>query len=133
MNAVFRNHSSTNVTAAPIVDAVGIMVYTGINSLTYLKNYVNGSSQWEGFPIHVNVPSTSVVCGMSGGASEHTLNQFVVQANKQNIKGVMVWYASVLDESTNNTAIQYAGGAPDSSNKKTTSMWAKALSALLGE
>ena len=36
-----------------IADAVGIMVYTGTESLRYVKNFVEGAEQWEGFPIKV--------------------------------------------------------------------------------
>ena len=121
-----------NVTASdrPALDAVGIMVYSGTNSLQYLKNYVNGSQQWEGFPIHVDVPASKVVCGMGGNAAPADLNKFVANALSGHSKGVMVWYGSVLDDSTNQTAIQYAGGGPDASNKKTRSMWEAALKKL---
>ena len=36
-----------------IADGVGIMVYTGTESLRYVKNFVEGAEQWEGFPIKV--------------------------------------------------------------------------------
>ena len=36
-----------------IADAVGIMVYTGTESLRYVKNFVEGAEQWERFPIKV--------------------------------------------------------------------------------
>merc|ERR1711939_1018939 len=52
--------------ATSVVDAIGIMVYQGTGSLQYVDNYVHGSTQWEGFPIHVDVPSKSVMLGAGG-------------------------------------------------------------------
>merc|ERR1712193_380335 len=46
------------------------MVYEGTQALNYVKNYANGSGQWQGFPIKVN-------------------------AVEDDILGIMVWYASV--------------------------------------
>ena len=31
----------------------GLMVYEGTQALDYVKNYAQGTSQWEGFPIKV--------------------------------------------------------------------------------
>jgi hypothetical protein len=116
-----------NISTRPIINAIGIMVYSETNSLQYLKNYVNGSSQWDGFPIHVNVPQTKVICGIGGAATRKELNIFVNEIKNNNIRGVMVWYASVIDSKTNKSAIQYSGGGPDASNKKTIKMWEVAL------
>eukprot|EP00948_MAST-09A_sp_MAST-9A-sp1_P002488 g2488.t1 len=113
-----------------LVDAIGIMVYSGSTSLQYVKNYANGTSQWQGFPIHVDVPSTAVVAGMGGNADQSTLNVLVDAVINQNLRGLMVWYASVKDSATNKPAIQYAGGGPDASNKATTAMWKIALDKL---
>merc|ERR1712106_740596 len=47
--------SSSNV-----VDSVGLMVYEGTQALNYVKNYANGSGQWQGFPVtarHQPTPS----------------------------------------------------------------------------
>ena len=38
-----------------IADGVGIMVYEGTESLRYVKNFVEGAEQYEGFPIKVKV------------------------------------------------------------------------------
>ena len=46
-----------------VADSVGIMVYEGTQSLNYVKNFVNGADQWEGFPIKVNVNSKAVMLG----------------------------------------------------------------------
>ena len=31
-----------------LADSVGLMVYEGAQSLSYVKNFVNGADQWEG-------------------------------------------------------------------------------------
>ena len=46
-----------------VADSVGIMVYEETQSLNYVKNFVNGAGQWEGFPIKVNVNSKAVMLG----------------------------------------------------------------------
>ena len=46
-----------------VADSVGIMVYEETQSLNYVKNFVNGADQWEGFPIKVNVNSKAVMLG----------------------------------------------------------------------
>ena len=38
-----------------LADSIGLMVYEGTQSLDYVKNFAQGSSQWEGFPITVSV------------------------------------------------------------------------------
>ena len=40
-------------TSNDLADSVGLMVYEGTQALQYVKNYAEGSSQWEGFPIKV--------------------------------------------------------------------------------
>jgi hypothetical protein len=121
-----------NDTDKPRVDAVGIMVYSGTGSLGYKKNYAHGSSQWSGFPIHVDVPATSIVMGAGGDAVAGDLDKFVAATKGDDgIRGIMVWYASVLDKATGKAAIQYAHGSPDASNKATTGIWAPALKQML--
>ena len=46
-----------------VADSVGIMVYEETQSLNYVKNFVNGADQWEGFPIKVNVNPKAVMLG----------------------------------------------------------------------
>jgi len=77
------------------VDSVGIMVYEGTESLRYVKNFVNGADQWEGFPINVNVNSKAVMVGCKGSASAATIQKLAEESVKQDLLGIMVWYASV--------------------------------------
>ena len=41
-------------TSKNMVDSVGVMWYVGIESLNYVKNYAEATSQWQGFPIKVS-------------------------------------------------------------------------------
>ena len=76
-------------------DSVGIMVYEGTQSLNYVKIFVNGADQWEGFPIKVNVNSKAVMLGCKGSSSSATILKLAEESVKQDLLGVMVWYASV--------------------------------------
>ena len=76
-------------------DSVGIMVYEGTQSLNYVKNFVKGAEQWEGFPIKVNVNSKAVLLGCKGSSSSSTILKLAEESVKQDLLGVMVWYASV--------------------------------------
>eukprot|EP01087_Luapelamoeba_hula_P011963 TRINITY_DN3326_c0_g1_i2.p1 TRINITY_DN3326_c0_g1~~TRINITY_DN3326_c0_g1_i2.p1 ORF type:complete len:330 (-),score=42.53 TRINITY_DN3326_c0_g1_i2:125-1114(-) len=96
-------------------NAVGIMVYTGSQSLQYVKNYADGSGQWQGFPIKVNVPTPSVLVGACGCGSSSDVMTLAHACVSQNLGGIMVWYASALDSATGRPAIQYGGGTDDAS------------------
>merc|ERR1712029_179630 len=76
-------------------DSIGLMVYEGTQSLNYVKNYVNGADQWSGFPIKVNVNSKAVMLGCKGSSSSATILKLAEESVKQDLLGVMVWYASV--------------------------------------
>ncbi len=39
-----------------VADSVGLMVYEGTQALNYVKNFVNGLGQWQGFPIRYYKP-----------------------------------------------------------------------------
>ena len=49
INESWNVDSSSN----DVADSVGLMVYEGTQALQFVKNYVNGADQWEGFPIKV--------------------------------------------------------------------------------
>lgn len=117
------------------VDAVGIMVYEGTGSLQYVQNYVNGSKQWSGFPIHVDVPSKKVMLGAGGQSAAGTIETLAKAAHDQDLGGIMVWYASVIDSATGKPGNQYSGGAMDASiqSAATQAEWKKALAIMRGE
>jgi len=85
-----------------VADSVGIMVYEETQSLNYVKNFVNGAGQWEGFPIKVNVNSKAVMLGSKGSTGSGSIMKLAEEAVKQDLLGIMVWYASVVN------GLQYA-------------------------
>lgn len=78
-----------------LADTVGLMVYEGTQALQYVKNYAEGSSQWEGFPIHVDVPRSNIFAGCKGSSSSGTITTLAREAVNQDLLGVMVWFCSV--------------------------------------
>lgn len=117
------------------VDAIGIMVYEGTGSLQYVKDYTNGSSQWSGFPIKVDVPPQKVLLGAGGQSSAATITQLAQAAHDQGLAGIMVWYASVIDSATGKPGNQYSGGAMDASiqSAATQATWKKAMDIMRGQ
>ena len=71
------------------------MVYEGTESLRYVDNFVHGSDQWEGFPIRVDVNPKAVMLGCKGSSSSGTIMKLAEESVRQDLLGVMVWYASV--------------------------------------
>jgi hypothetical protein len=116
------------------VDSIGIMVYEGTGSLQYVKGYVNGTKQWSGFPIHVDVPPQKVMLGAGGQSSAGTIEALAKAAHDQDLGGIMVWYASVIDSATGKPGNQYSGGAMDASiqSAATKAEWKKALDIMYG-
>eukprot|EP00756_Hemistasia_phaeocysticola_P065633 Hpha_TRINITY_DN8687_c0_g1::TRINITY_DN8687_c0_g1_i1::g.168872::m.168872/K01183/E3.2.1.14; chitinase len=111
------------------IDSVGIMVYQGLQSLNYVKNYDNATHQWQGFPIHVDVPSTKVLAGLSGSASDGDIMSMAKAVKAQDLGGFMVWFASVYDNTRSAPAFTYGNGQMDSSKAK-SSAWAEAIKAM---
>ena len=94
-NDVINESWDVNSNSLNAVDSVGIMVYEGTESLRYVDNFVKGADQWEGFPIHVNVNSKAVMLGCKGSSSASTIQKLAEESVKQDLLGIMVWYASV--------------------------------------
>lgn len=117
-----------------LVDSIGLMVYEGTGSEQYVKDYVNGSKQWSGFPIKVDVPSNKVILGAGGQAAAGTIESLAKAAHDQDLRGIMVWYASVIDPKTGKPGNQYSGGSMDASiqSDSTKAEWAKALQIMTG-
>merc|ERR1711874_749685 len=66
-----------------LADSVGLMVYEGTQALQYVKNYAAGTSQWEGFPIKVDVPKPSILLGSKGTASAGTITKLAQESVSQ--------------------------------------------------
>jgi len=82
-------------TSNGLADSVGLMVYEGTQALQYVKNFAEGSSQWQGFPIKVDVPRPQIMLGCKGSASPGTINTLAHESVKQDLLGIMVWFCSV--------------------------------------
>jgi len=100
--------------SANLADSIGLMVYEGTQALNYVKNYANGADQWEGFPVTASAPKNTILLGAKGASSSSAINQLAQTAVKDDLLGIMVWYASVKngfdyapvwDASTHNDAI----------------------------
>merc|ERR1711924_230908 len=113
-------------------DSIGIMVYEGSGSLDCVPNYINGNPNK---PIHVQVPPQKVMVGAGGQASAKTIESLAKAAHDQNLGGIMVWYASVIDSATGKVGNQYSGGAMDASIQPaaTKAEWKKALDIMNGK
>merc|ERR1719495_36055 len=90
------------------------IVFLGTQALNYVKNYANGAGQWEGFPVTASAPKNTILLGAKGASSSSAINQLAQTAVKDDLLGIMVWYASVKngfdyapvwDASTHNDAI----------------------------
>merc|ERR1719238_1321701 len=110
------------------------MVYQGTGSLQYVKGYLHGKEQWQGFPVHVDVPPQKVMLGAGGQSAAGTIEALAKAAHDQNLGGIMVWYASVIDSATGKPGNQYSGGAMDASiqSAATKAEWKKALDIMHG-
>lgn len=78
-----------------LADSVGLMVYEGTQALQYVKNYANGSGQWQGFPVKVNVPTNAILLGAKGSSTSAEITQLARASIDGDLLGIMVWYASV--------------------------------------
>lgn len=78
-----------------IIDAIGLMVYEGTQALNYVKNYVNGAGQWQGFPMKCRAPSNTILLGAKGSTTSTDLVKLATESVKNDYLGIMVWYASI--------------------------------------
>jgi len=94
---VINNGWSPSTDRENSADSIGLMVYEGTQALNYVKNYAEATSQWEGFPIQVDVPRSDILLGCKGSSSPATISQLAAASINDNLLGIMVWYASVVD------------------------------------
>jgi len=99
-NFIINNSWDVNGNYRKVADTVGIMSYgeeTGdeTESLDYVKNYAEATSQWNGFPIQVNVPRSSIIVGCKGSAREESISTLAEEILNQDLLGMMVWFCSV--------------------------------------
>ena len=80
-----------------LADSVGIMAYEGTESLLYVRNFAEASSQGQGFPITCNTPYNVMLVGCKGTNSISDIETLANESLNQDLLGIMVWYASVID------------------------------------
>ena len=107
-----------------LIDSVGLMVYEGTQALQYVKNYAEAESQWEGFPIHCNTPYHMILLGCKGSASPSSVDKLASETLKQDMLGIMVWYASVEN------GFQYEESWDASTNDKSKQAYIDAMKKL---
>ena len=102
-------------TSANLADSIGLMVYVGTQALSYVDNYANGGGKWKGFPITASAPKNVILLGAMGQSSSSDIKTLAEESVKQDLLGIMVWYASVKngfdyavnwDASTNDDSIK---------------------------
>jgi len=117
INASWNKGGSSN----GLADSVGLMVYEGTQALQYVKNFAEGSSQWEGFPIHVDVPRPQILLGAKGTASPGSVDTLAKAAVKDDLLGIMVWFCSVQN------GLVYGHGWDCTESKPSQDAYVKAL------
>merc|ERR1712212_1031177 len=70
INASWNDGGSSN----GLADSIGLMVYEGTQALQYVKNFAEGTSQWEGFPIKVDVPRSQILLGCKGSSNSGVIS-----------------------------------------------------------
>jgi len=99
-NFIINNSWDVNGNYKSVADSVGIMAYgeendNELESLDYVKNFAEATSQWAGFPITVNVPRSNIMVGCKGSAGAENITTLATQSLDQDLLGIMVWYCSV--------------------------------------
>jgi len=101
-NEVINHSWNASGHSQGLADSIGLMVYEGAQALQYVDNFAYGSTKWEGFPIKVNVPKNRIMLGAKGSASAADIKKLATESIKQDLMGIMVWYASLVN------GLQYA-------------------------
>lgn len=111
------------------IDSVGIMVYQDTESLTYVSDYADATSKWYGFPITVDVPSKYILAGLQGSASDSVISEMGSSVLSENLGGLMMWFASVWDDTRNQKAFTYGG---DDASSAQSSQWQNNMNSING-
>ena len=107
-----------------LIESVGLMVYEGTQALQYVKNYAEASSQWQGFPIHCDTPYHMILLGCKGSASSASIDTLASETLRQDLLGIMVWYASVQN------GFQYEGSWDASFSETSKNAYIEAMKKL---
>merc|ERR1719468_907348 len=90
INASWDSNGKSN----NLADSIGLMVYQGTQSLNYVKNF-DSSKRWQGHPTSASVPHNAILLGAKGVTSSSAIMQLAQASVKDDLLGIMVWYASV--------------------------------------
>jgi len=89
------NHSwNVDGSSNYLAESIGIMVYEGTQALDCIELYTKGSETWT-TPVKINVPTNAVVVGSKGTSSSSVITSLANACVQQDLKGIMVWFASV--------------------------------------
>ena len=98
---------------------LGLMVYQGSQALNWVTQFTEGAS--NSGPITVNVPGKAILLGCRGAEAPNEIMTMANEAVKQDLLGIMVWYASVSNGFLYGAAFD-ASRAPNSISAYTQAM-----------
>jgi len=127
-NAMVNNAWTSSGQSNGLIDSIGLMVYSDQQSLQWVPDYAAATSEWQGFPITVNVPTSQIIPGIQGTATDSSISTMASDCVSQNLGGFMVWFASVWDSTRNQAAFTY--GSDDATTSQSAA-WASALQTML--
>mmetsp|Transcript_50757 Transcript_50757/g.99466 ORF Transcript_50757/g.99466 Transcript_50757/m.99466 type:complete len:329 (+) Transcript_50757:49-1035(+) len=134
LEASYNKSHAVSPSSVGSVQRVGIMVYSSDSALQYVANYAQGCTkctQWY-CPLACCVPMQQIFLGADGGSDAQTITKLANDVINNQLAGIMVWFASVLDSGTGQTALVYgpAGDASDPSHAASQAAWQSALKML---
>jgi len=112
INASWDSNGNSN----NLADSIGLMVYQGTQSLNYVKNF-DSSKRWQGHPTSASVPNNAILLGAKGVTSSSAITQLAQASVKDDLLGIMVWYASVKNGFQYKQAEQWDATISDDSIK----------------
>jgi len=126
VNAAWTTSGQSN----GVINSIGLMVYQDTGSLQYVQDYAYATSEWQGFPITVNVPKPNILCGIQGTAASATITQMATDIVNENLGVIMVWYASVYDKTRCKSAFTYGSDDATTLQSTTGQYWIQALQSM---
>lgn len=96
------------------------------SSESWANEYAHATDKgW--LPIKVDVPMSAITLGVAGSESASCIPNQARTVLQQGLGGFIVWFASVVDAATGNTAISYPVYDASLSGSHAQSSWAEAL------
>eukprot|EP01083_Nonionella_stella_P134903 410376_1 len=104
----------TNAQSNNLIQSIGIAVFQDLSSLQWVGDWQTGL---------YDVPSQNIVVGIEGTALSSTITTMAQNVKSLHLGGIMVWYASVWDNTNNKSALNY-GSDDATANVATYGSWA---------